>query len=331
MKQSFLIHVKQLLNFKELSYQLLVLITGICFVLVYNYGALEFLNVESYVAGKSQTPYQYRTLMAWLAQPIVFLLNTLHIDSILSVRPPPFNNVTRVALMSLNLISIIVLINLVRFHLGQILKDPIFARLGSILILYVLPFNLINYPRSNYWVPYDLSGIAFFYGLFLLGLYNQWRLFFVIFPLAVLNRETVIFVCGILFLIHFKSYPLKKSMLILTVQVAIFVLLKTWLFYLFEDNPTDKGAKLYMNQIEPNLDYLKNPMWWPALFASFGFLWLPVVKYFKLIQVSSITTAIACFPLYLIIMLLVGQIVEVRIFSEYVPFFLVAALIIFHR
>ncbi len=333
MRQFGIFYLMNWLRSKNLAYHCVVWIAAINFVIVYNYCARDFLNLHQYLLGYERLPYQSRVLMAWLAQPLVVVLHNLGVDGLLATHLPPFNQVDRVVLILLNLLSLVTLVYLLRHYLKWALKDSRFANLGALLVFVILPFNLITYPSANYWFPYDLSSVTFFFGLFLLGLYQRWIMFFCVFVLASLNRETAIFVCGILLLMNINRMPWWQACLLFLFQLLVFLGIKFWIIDLFKNNPldTDVHSGLYMNQLQTNFQYLKNVMWWPSLAASFGFLWLPVMRYFNFIRSSELAIPILCFPLYALIMLWVGQIVELRIFVEYTPFFLLAALMIFHR
>ncbi|MBV1881887.1 MAG: hypothetical protein KUG82_09655 [Pseudomonadales bacterium] len=300
-------------------------------VIVHSSTALEFLPLDAYLQGEHIAPFQTRIFVVWLALPIIEIFEFINLADILKSRPAPFNDANHVAFMIINFFSIAILVNLIRLHF-TLLKAPLLIRqIAPFGIFYILPFTLFSYPSSNYWLPYDLSGVLFFYSLILLIAYNKDHYFLLLLPLAILNRETTIFTAGILILIRLLEKRYLRALVISAVSVTLFIVLKAWLHQQYSTNSA--GSETYLGLLEYqfsfNLSYLSNPMWWPSIMAMFGFLWIPVFLCIRDIEDNVIKIATLCFPLYLLIMLFVGHIVEMRIFNEYSTVFLVAAVLVF--
>lgn len=304
---------------------LLACLQAAAFTLAYSDNARPFLDLSAYVAGEFRPPFQYRVLCAWLASPIVDLLSYPFFADILAQRPSPFNDPNHVAFMLFNALGLIALIYLVKATLNHLPLSPQFAPLKSILpfgLLLIIPNTLLTYPQANYLFVYDISSAAFFFGVLYLAHRQRFAALLIIFPIALFNRETVIFAGGCACLFLLLERKILLSLVLGALMLLQFFIIKTLLRDWYGGGSLEYGG-MFIVQTDLNLAYLKNPMWWPSILGIFGFLWIPVYYQFKQIPNSVFKITALAFPLYFILMIVVGQIVELRIFNEFAAVFFV--------
>jgi hypothetical protein len=119
--------------------------------------------------------------------------------------------------------------------------------LGMMLILSSY-FNLACF-------VYDFPHLFFAtIGLYLLFT-RRWKLFIPIFSLAVLNKETAIFLTIIYVFYYFGKLPRKQFWSILTLQLIAFIVIKSALYFAFQNNP----GKFIEWHLGDNLAHLLNP------------------------------------------------------------------------
>ena len=124
----------------------------------------------------------------------------------------------------------------VRYLCTGIYRAPTsFVDYVSIGAICILPPFFMYY---NY--LYDFSALFFFALGLALMVRRRWNYFLPLFALACLNKETIILL-ALIFIIHFRPSTgrMERSLFfsLLTVQLAIFIVIKLSLFYLFRDNP----------------------------------------------------------------------------------------------
>jgi hypothetical protein len=108
---------------------------------------------------------------------------------------------------------------------------------------------------------YDFPNLFFFTLCPALMLRNRWRLFYLVFTLACINKETAILLT-LMFAIYCRCGsvpPLKKSSLtgVLLVQFGIYCAVRLVLFYFFHDNP---GSFVCINLLRHNLFMFPPPI-----------------------------------------------------------------------
>jgi hypothetical protein len=84
---------------------------------------------------------------------------------------------------------------------------------------------------------YDFSHLLLFTAGLLTLYKKQWPAFFIIFALALLNKETAIMLTLIFGLVYYSELPRKQFIKLLTIQIMIFLVIKISLYFIFIDNP----------------------------------------------------------------------------------------------
>ena len=316
----------------------------ICVHFTLSYDALpDYLNLGQYTRGLAPTPYQYRLLPMLLfrllsARPILL--------KVAQHAPAQFRDPHQIVQMIFVLLSMLGSILATAGTLSNLTGDRIFSRWFSFLVVYMAYFDLAPGWGLAYSFPYDVPSLFFFsIGVYLTVVQKSW-LYYLVYPLAALNRETICFL-SIFFLIwkwqesrgRLASWSRNKQLQLFAhaaAQAAIWIGVKIYVAHLYAGNPVEgagQGHNSLLNHKLPfNLHELMKPQQWPVLMSAFGFL-LPVLwAQRRWIQRPSILWSCALlFPLWFVGMMLVGIITELRVFSELSAFAVPALALIVHN
>lgn len=313
------------------------------FSLAYN-ASPDYLNLDAYTRGVAPTPYQYRMLPMFLFRALV---NRPWIIHIASRAPAELRDPHQVVQLGLTLVSMVGAVLATYGTLKQLTgRDIWFSRWSSLLVVYMAYFTLVPGWGLTYTFPYDTPSLFFFcLGVYLIVSQKVW-LYYVMFPLAVLNRETTCFL--ILFFLIWQWWKgheesgdtgrkreLGESIIHGIAQALIWFALRKYQMHLFGANTAEGsvGWRYLSGRLFYNLKALLKPQQWPVLLSCSGFL-LPVL-YAQRRWIRNPGIAWSCaiiLPLWFIGMMLVGVIIEIRVFSETIAFTAPAmALILYHR
>jgi hypothetical protein len=300
-------------------------------VIAYHFYKLRFLVNDGFpppsffdplTAYEGQKPWQYRVL-------ILFVANTLEQLKL------PFLATSDRIYRVLEGVSLFFLVLAFRRYISLFLKGREIAAIFSLLILFVLPFHYF-FPRPyypNYW--YDTPSMLFFtIGLVLMH-QKKWPMYYAVFLLATLNRETTCFLIGIYFLTSIGKEKWGRLIGHAAAQMVIWMAIKWFFLRWFANNPGSDGVEWYdrpgITHFSDNLSYFKNIKNYPAFASVMGFLWIPVVFYFHLIKAEFVKRSLFIFFPFFLGMLFVANIYELRIFNELIPVFLAAFVLIVHE
>jgi hypothetical protein len=294
-------------------------------------GSYSLGNLGALVNGTAAKPFQYRILIPAIA-------NQLYKFGFY-----PFNSLPNVFRI-LETSSVFFLIVSFRNYISLFIKDKTLSSLLSFLILYVLPFNFLfprqspiyypyYMPPSPIYFPYDIPSILFFTLGLLFMFRRRWLVYYTIFIVATLNRETSCFLTLIYLFHSIRRERLNTIIFHCGAQLIIWIIIKSVLYKLFIYNPGSNGFEWYhagttVTHLSSNVSFLADPKNYPFLFSNLGFIWIPVFFYYRLIRVEFVKSSLLlAFPFF-IGMLLIGNIYELRIFGELIPVFLTALLLI---
>lgn len=300
-----------------------------CLYFSYSYNAKrDFLDLAEYTRGLSLTPYQYRALPMFLFRALVDRPVVVHIAARM---PPQLRSPYQIVQLGLSLFSLIGCVLATYGTLNRLTGfDRRFTRWASLLVLYMAYFMLAPGWGLDYTLPYDTPSLFFFcLGIYLIVCREIWKkwAYYVIFPLAVLNRETACFLTVFYLIWEWQQAKendaLKTARVRLLLHVAaqaiIWIVVKKALAHAFAANAPDgvmNGHYLVVKSLY-NVKEILSPKQWPILLSINGFL-LPVIfAGRKWIQNPGIARGCAIIlPLWILGMMLVGVIIEIRVFSE---------------
>ena len=323
---------------------------GICvhFTLAYNQ-ELDFLDLKAYRLGAEKTPYQYRILMMYVfrllaTKPAVIALahhtQNMHV-------PAEWQKPEKLVQIVVAMVSLFGAVLATAGTLTKLTGDRIFSRWMSLLLIYMAYANLAPGWGLAYSFPYDTPSLMLFcVGVYLVVSGRDW-LYYLLYPIAVLNRETICFLT--IFFVIWKWQQLRAREGRVTrqdtvklgahglAQAAIWIGLKVWLAHRFAGNIYDYGSIVttprVVGRVMLNLHQLARPQQWPVFLSVFGFL-LPVVwLQRRWIQNGGIYWSCKILlPLWFVGMFFMGLLPEIRIFSELSSLLVPAlGLIVYHR
>lgn len=323
---------------------------GICmhFTLAYN-RELDFLDLDAYMRGFEKTPFQHRVLMMYVFRSLA----TQHVTVVIAQHmrhmhsPPEWLKPPKVVLIGVTLTSLFGAVLATVGTLTKLTGDRIFSRWMSLLLIYMAYANLAPGWGLSYTFPYDTPSLMLFcIGVYLVVRDRNW-LYYLLYPIGVLNRETICFLT--VFFVIWKWQELRVSKGVATredvrklaahglTQAVIWIGLEAWLAHRFAANAYDYGsipARHHMiGRMISNLHLLTRPPQWPVFMSVFGFL-LPVVWIQRRwIQNQGIYWSCKILiPMWFVGMLMAGVLAEIRVFSELSALLVPAlGLIIYHR
>lgn len=323
---------------------------GIClhFALTYN-SIIDFLDLDPYMRGAGHTPYQYRILMMYVFR----LFATMHVVIALAQRakhmhvPVLFQKPQQLVQIGVAIVSLFAAVLATAATLTKLTGDRIFSRWMSLLLIYMAYADLAPRWGLAYTFPYDTPSLMFFcIGVYLV-VSGRDLIYYIVYPIAVLNRETICFLT--VFFLVWKWRELRASKSALTAndvvllgahgvaQGAIWVGLKLWLAHRFASNvyeyPTIVTNPRVIGRVLMNIHMILRPQQWAVYLSVFGFL-LPVIwLQRRWIQNPGIYWGCTILiPLWFVGMFFMGLMPEIRIFSELSALLVPAlGLIVYHR
>ena len=320
---------------------ILQLLVASHFAIAYIDGTSSWIDLSHYVAGKERLPFQFRALTAWTMAALVHLpgVATLAAHASKKIWADPLV----ITWCGLVMVSTLWILHSAREAAATLFADRLAARalaLTFMIPLYIDYEALANSSRLSY--AYDLPSTALFIACFVAILHGQNLRVVILFTLATLSRETAIYLLPIFLLYAWIDAQggvrpgLLKSLTWAGAMAAIWVLVKVALSWLYDGNRLTAQAGHLPGpvrgmefQLFDNLHALINPLQWPDIMSSLGWLWVPVLAFWSRIGDKRLQTAIALgTPGVAIVMLLVGRITEPRVFGELAVLYWMAALML---
>lgn len=195
------------------------------------------------------------------------------------------------------------------------------------IILIPLFFNYTNFlSTQQVFYPYDLPAIIFFSFALSSLLRGNYKLYYLNFSLAILNRETGIVISLIFLMVGLLKIPKPYLFLHLITQGALFMLISTSEHQIFLNNPGSAFEVQFSDNIRELIRF--SPIWISkviVLFLSFGGMWILAILRRKNWQEP--THLLLRFFIFLFIVMSYGvNITELHIYNEFVPVITLAAI-----
>ena len=298
-----------------------------------------FLRLDEYTHGLSPTPYQYRELMMYVFRALIRLPVIARAGHMQALRHDSY----RLIFMLISFGSILVAFLSNRLTLIRLTADRVFSFWASFLVILMAHLLLASTWGPSYPVPYDVPSLAFFsLGIYLIGS-RRWILYYFFLILAVFNRETACFLT-----VFFAAWEwtrlteagatLRTRLLqivpAVSLQAILWLLIKAHLAHKYSLNPKESGLTggLFSLNLGYNVRELLKPYQWPLLASvcafSLPFVWLER----RSIGSDPLRNATATvLPLSFLGLMLVGIIVEVRIFADWIAMIAPCVALIVHN
>ena len=235
-----------------------------------------------------------------------------------------------VILQLLNILFLVVLlISLPRLLTNiKILVHPAFSFIIFIPVSWNFIFLNGLIDGAGLYYPYDIPSLCFFTLGLLLFLEKKWGWFYVVFILALLNRESACFISiagfalSVVFPNKFIKNWIKENrdlMCHISIQLILWIVSRIYLSFKFKDNPGE-----FFEQPHSMIDFLskiltgephwamQNPLWFLTLFLG---LWIiPVLGFNHLNRPSKRLMIVGA--IYLFTLTLRSNMMETRVYNE---------------
>jgi hypothetical protein len=319
----------------EIGWWIFVLLACAQFTIRYVWRNAPYLDLPAYANGTGMMPFQGRVLMAWVLKATAANPHWSGVLTHLGAHlPDALQSPYAVALLIVNFIAMVVCILAGRLTLQHLTGDRTFSAWASLLLLYMAYFNLIV-GYGVFLLPYDVLSLTVFVVSVWLVITERYAALTLVVAVGTLNRETIIFIPLFLALYTwFKSRyaqgapaaserPWAKVLPYVAVQLFIWIALRMWIEHHFRNNPLEGSmpTRWFGIRLAGNLRSLTKPPQWALLLSLFGFtLPLFVAKFDKIGDRALAHSAAIVMALWAVAMLLVGVVIEIRIFSELTAF-----------
>jgi hypothetical protein len=272
-------------------------------------------SLETLMAGQGFTPFQYRALLPWIIRWAA--------DHLL---PLPGISTPRGLAFVIEAGAVFLTLWVFRYYLGFFFRSAILRSLLALSLVFVLPYNYLLSRAYPFWLVYDMPALLFFTLGIVLLYRRRWVLYYPLFALATVNRETTCFLTVIYLLTAVGRERLGRVAAHGVAQFAVWAGIKLFLYRLYADNG---GAGLYLRNAATNIHTLtQDPGSWVIILSSMGFIWFPVAVFWRRVRDAFVRRALWSGPLFLLLMFRMGNLPEVRIYAEMIPVFLPAYLLI---
>lgn len=280
-----------------------------------------YLDLRKYALGQERMPFQARELMRYpllWAENSSFLLR--HTNGRAGMNSPDRLVLTVVAFVAI-LLSVWAAEKIDRMYWpnARVRLLPF----AFLIVIFIFDF-ITGVPFS---FPYDpLSMMFLAWGLYLVLTGKFWWLL-PLFALATWNRETTVFLIlarAAVAVLPEGRWKWRMPRVRDVVEVAVLCIV--WgaivfaLHHKYASNPTEAGPRIL-----GNLHDLARPMLWPGILSGSAFLMPWIYWRRNLISAPKLRACILVLPLWVLMLLCVGQILEVRIYGDIAVFIAVCA------
>jgi hypothetical protein len=318
----------------RLGWLLFVVLACGHFSIVWSWRSQPFLNLRTYANYGERLPYQGRVLMAWVLH--VTAGNSRLVPWLVRLATPlpkelrdPYTFVLLITTFATMFIAILA----ARASLLALTGNRRFASWAALLTIYMAYFNLLAVYGLTYTLPYDVPALALFSLGVWLVLTKRYGWLLGISVVGSLNRETFCFVTMFFALYTWfetrqdkplheaRPYWLRRIGPHVAMQAAVWIGLRLWLRHLFAYNPLESANGEFDFQLAKNVKSLLNPFQWPLYLSLFGFTLPLFFAGYRWIGDRALARSTAVLlALWLPAMMIVGIIVEIRVFNELTAF-----------
>jgi hypothetical protein len=290
----------------------LILAISLHFSLGYLKTTTQMVKLDPYLRLDVDTPFRYRILPALIYQGYRYLIERLGVSP--PSLNPPLNSPGNWYMILLATASLVgatyVLANAI-----QHVVDAVEYRWLALLLPFCCYFNYVLVLNRNVFYPYDLPALFFFTLLTYLALIGRYWLFALAFVPAVLTKETAVVGVLLFFLLQARKHNWQRVVAYCFTLLLIFAGTK-YVLYMVLNRPCRACAGLVENHLSENLVQLVNPLFWVSIVSLFAYLWIGLALLWAWIAPRLRYAFLITAGIWTLIMLAVGLIREIRVFSE---------------
>lgn len=262
---------------------------------------------EDLAHGTASLPFQYRALAPLLVSGVRSVLPSISHEA---------------AFGAVDALSALAVYASFRLLLSLFFRKEDRRDVFALGVFIPLMLNLaFPYRYNALFFPWDTPSVA----LFTLGLYllhtKKWGWYYVVFAAATLNRETSCFLTLCYALAYFREDGLPRVSIHVAAQAAIWLTIKTILYWAYLGNPLldPAGSGFFFYQVERSIRILTSPVGLLYLITALGGTWVVLALLQRFIDEPILRRSFYFVPVFLAGMFVVGEMMEVRIYSELIP------------
>jgi hypothetical protein len=280
-----------------------------------------YLDLRKYALGQERMPFQARELMRY---PLLWAGNSSFLQRH-TVGRAGMNSPERLVLMLVTFAAILLSVGAAQ-KIDRMYWPKARVPLLPFAVLIVL-FFFDFYLGVPFSFPYDPVSMMFLgWGLYLVLADRFWWLL-PLFALATWNRETTVFLIlarAAVALSREGRWRLRAVKLRDVLETAalcvVWAAITLTLHHKYAANQTEAGSR-----IVNNLRDLAHPVLWPGILSGSAFLMPWIYWRRNLISAPRLRACVLLLPLWVLLLLCVGQILEVRIYGDIAVFIAVCA------
>ncbi len=285
----------------------------------------SFLKISKYQADKV---FQTRLLVTEIANHLTFLVPILK-NMFQWAVPYPIDYEVILQIINIFFLNIIIL------SIPSLMKIIGYEIRNWISLLFLIPLSwnyvIINgmIDGAGLYYPYDIPSIAFFSAGILLFHKRNWASFYLVYVLALLNRESSCFISISCFILFFRydrrlklidSYRGNKEIIYhIILQAILWFASRFILSYLFRNNPGEffeepHSMIEFINCIFNKEKHwaMENPLWFITLFTG---IWIfPLILFSKMSIMSKKFLIVGL--IYLVTLYFRSNMMETRVYNE---------------
>lgn len=283
-------------------------LTSAHFAMIFCRVGADSVNMHDYIAGKLDTPYQWRCLMMPVFQFLLDALTPERMAHLPRLTPPFLKDPIRLSFFLVNSVSMFIAMLAHTAAAQALFKDLAQARLSTFVFTTTAYLVFILNPNLPYILPYDIPALAFGGLGAWLVLSGRYLGACLLLPLAVLNRETAFMSPLLLLCLLLRGHVDKRAWPYLVVMGVIWIAMKLLVAQMFSHNADASEFKLTHNLLT-----LVKPWQWPALLPLLALALLSIRAAFLpgRVNAAGMATGLAFTAL-----LVVAAIAETRAFGD---------------
>jgi hypothetical protein len=299
------------------------------FALAYTTLLTKAFSYSDYAGGLAPDPFQTRILMALVFRAALHLRLLTTIGSHL---PGPYRDPLVLFMLPVVALALFVATEATRLAAQRLTGGCEFARWGAFLVPLMAYFHYITISEIRVQTPYDVLQVAVFAVGLAAALSGNRALFYPVFLIGTLNRETTLFLIPIFGILEFASLTdarRKRTFALaaeMALQFACWAALRHFSAHFFSPHP-----RYITVNWRANLGFMANPMHWPTLCSVFAFLWILVLFQFRNIDHRGLRYVALLLLPWFAIMLVAGDLLEIRIHSEWISYIALCCILIVHH
>ena len=301
-------------------FHLLVIDMALHFSLIYYADPGKVIKLHDYVDGSATTPFIFRILPYLLYCGFEQVLGLFHAH--MPVLPHPFLDDESWFTILLNALGVIVAVEVTAVIIKQVTHSDRMRWL-SLAIFPCIYFNSLLAINRNLFYTYDMSSLAFFTILLWAGLNKRYLIFLLTLVPAMVNKETAIMAIPLTLFLNWKKEDAKKLLAFCFLAGALALAVKYTVVSLVP-HYFHVEREIFSNKLYENARQIVNPLAWISMPSIFGYMWIPLILVWRNIAPRLRYSFAMIAFLWLIVMIPVGVIRELRIFSELSSFLIVA-------